>query len=100
MRARKDYEEGRCKDEYACKVQFFTVVTAFGFAEDEAFNYLLFLSVVSVLFAGVLCSNKSTHLEQCIACIFAQWGSEVDSKPVGLGFFHLFNLMIKEVLCH
>ena len=40
MRARKDYEEGRCKDEFSCKVQFFTVSSPFGFAEDDA----LFLS--------------------------------------------------------
>ena len=40
MRARKDYEEGRCKDEYACKVQFFTVVNPFGFGDDDP----LFLS--------------------------------------------------------
>ena len=40
MRARQDFDEGRCTDKVSCKVQFFTVSYPFGFGEDEA----LFLS--------------------------------------------------------
>ena len=40
MRARQDFDEGRCTDQVSCKVQFFTVSSPFGFGEDEA----LFLS--------------------------------------------------------
>ena len=40
MRARQEFDEGRCTDKVACKVQFFTVSYPFGFPKDEA----LFLS--------------------------------------------------------
>ena len=40
MRARKDFAEGLCQDQHACKVQFFTVVNPFGFGGDDP----LFLS--------------------------------------------------------
>ena len=40
MRARKDFAEGLCQDQHACKVQFSTVVNPFGFGADDP----LFLS--------------------------------------------------------
>ena len=40
MRARQEFDEGRCTDKVSCKVQFFTVSYPFGFPKDEA----LFLS--------------------------------------------------------
>ena len=40
MKARKDFDQGLCQDQHACKVQFFTVVNPFGFGADDP----LFLS--------------------------------------------------------
>ena len=40
MRARQEFDEGRCTDAVACRVQFFTVSYPFGFPKDAA----LFLS--------------------------------------------------------
>ena len=36
MRARQEFDEGRCTDKVSCKVQFFTVSYPFGFPKDEA----------------------------------------------------------------
>ena len=36
MRARQEFDEGRCTDAVACRVQFFTVSYPFGFPQDAA----------------------------------------------------------------
>ena len=36
MRARQEFDEGRCTDAVACRVQFFTVSFPFGFPQDAA----------------------------------------------------------------